>query len=182
MSRGQRVFWLSMAAMFFITTVAFTGMVLWQMRQDDKTRRQAEATQKALEDLQAGNQEGKLEGKPMQGFTPVEKINELQSTDLKEGTGEAVTPGATITAHYTGAVAATGVVFQSSYDAGQPATFGLAAVIAGWTEGVPGMKVGGIRRLLIPAEKAYGANPPQNSNIPANADLVFDIELVKIGE
>jgi FKBP-type peptidyl-prolyl cis-trans isomerase len=78
-------------------------------------------------------------------------------------------------------VAATGIVFQSSLDGGQPIPFGLDQVIAGWTQGVPGMKVGGKRRLLIPAALAYGANPPQGSGIPANADLVFDIELVKIG-
>jgi FKBP-type peptidyl-prolyl cis-trans isomerase len=57
----------------------------------------------------------------------------------------------------------------------------LNQVIPGWTEGIPGMKVGGKRRLLIPAAQAYGANPPSGSNIPANADLVFDITLYKIG-
>lgn len=96
------------------------------------------------------------------------------------GTGEEVSPGATITAHYTGAVAATGKVFQSSKDFGQPITFGLNQVIKGWTDGVPGMKVGGTRRLLIPADQAYGSHPPAGSGIPVNAALVFDIELVGI--
>jgi FKBP-type peptidyl-prolyl cis-trans isomerase len=116
----------------------------------------------------------------MDDFTPVDKVAELQKIDLVEGTGEEVQPGATITAHYTGAVAASGEVFQSSRDFGKPITFGLGQVIQGWTEGVPGMKVGGKRRLLIPAEQAYGATPPYGSGIPANADLVFDIELVAI--
>lgn len=71
------------------------------------------------------------------------------------------------------------MIFQSSKDFGSPATFGLDQVIAGWTEGVPGMKVGGIRRLVIPAEKAYGSQSPA-PNIPPNSDLVFDIELVAI--
>ena len=87
-----------------------------------------------------------------------------------------------VTAHYTGAVAATGIIFQSSLDSGQPIPFALDQVIKGWTDGVPGMKEGGKRRLIIPADQAYGATPPQGSNIPANAPLVFDIELVKIGE
>jgi len=116
----------------------------------------------------------------MQDFTPVDSVPELVAIDLVEGTGAVVEPGNTVTCHYTGAVAATGQVFQSSHDFGRAISFPLAGVIAGWTEGVPGMKVGGTRRLLIPAAKAYGATPPPGSGIPANADLVFDIELVEI--
>lgn len=56
-------------------------------------------------------------------------------------------------------------------------TFGLDQVIAGWTQGVPGMRVGGTRRLIIPAALAYGSESPAK-NIPANSDLVFDIDLV----
>jgi len=80
----------------------------------------------------------------------------------------------------TGAIAATGHVFQSSKDFGKPISFGLDQVIRGWTEGVPGMKVGGTRRLLIPAARAYGSTPPYGSGIPADANLVFDIELVAV--
>lgn len=120
-----------------------------------------------------------LEGTPLQNFNPVATVSELQIIDVQEGTGDVVQPGATITAHYTGALAKDGTIFQSSHDFGDPVTFGLNQVIAGWTEGVPGMKVGGIRRLVIPAAKAYGAQSPA-ANIPANSDLVFDIELVAI--
>ncbi len=116
----------------------------------------------------------------LEDFTPVESVTELQVNDLVEGSGDAVEPGATVTCHYTGAIAKTGAVFQSSRDFGKPISFPLSGVIAGWTEGVPGMKVGGKRRLLIPAAKAYGSNPPFGSGIPADADLVFDIELVSI--
>ncbi len=122
-----------------------------------------------------------LEGKPLADFTPTTEVKELQKIDITPGTGEEVKPGDTITAHYTGAVAATGIVFQSSLDMGQPIAFSLNGVIKGWTQGVPGMKVGGKRRLIIPSELAYGANPPSGSGIPANAALAFDIELVKIG-
>lgn len=121
-----------------------------------------------------------LEGTKLQNFTPVEPVLELESIDLVDGTGDEVQPGATITAHYTGALCKDGTIFQSSHDFGQPATFPLSGVIAGWTQGVPGMKVGGTRRLIIPAELAYGASSPA-PNIPANSDLVFDIELVSIG-
>lgn len=122
-----------------------------------------------------------LAGTQLKDFTPVASIPELQKIDTTPGTGAEVKPGDTVTVDYTGAVAATGVIFQSSYDSGQAVTFGLDQVIAGWTQGVPGMKVGGTRRLLIPAALAYGANPPAGSGIPANADLVFDITLHNIG-
>lgn len=113
-------------------------------------------------------------------FTPVDKIPELVRDDRAVGTGDEVKPGATVTCHYTGAIARSGEVFQSSHDFGRAISFPLTGVIAGWTEGVPGMKVGGTRRLLIPAAMAYGSNPPYGSGIPADADLVFDIELISI--
>jgi FKBP-type peptidyl-prolyl cis-trans isomerase len=113
-------------------------------------------------------------------FTPIDTVTGLQKIDLLEGTGDKVKPGDTVTVHYTGAIAASGHVFQSSRDFGKPITLGLNQVIKGWTDGVPGMKVGGKRRLIIPAEQAYGATPPYGSGIPANAPLVFDIELVSV--
>lgn len=121
----------------------------------------------------------KLEGTKLANFTPVPIVPELEIIDISEGSGDEVQPGATITAHYTGALIVDGTIFQSSHDFGEPVTFPLNGVIQGWTQGVPGMKVGGIRRLVIPAEMAYGANSP-SPNIPANSDLVFDIELVAI--
>lgn len=120
-----------------------------------------------------------LEGTKLANFTPVASVPELQIIDVKEGTGDVVPQGATITAHYTGALATDGTIFQSSHDFGRAITFGLDQVISGWTQGVPGMKVGGIRRLVIPAAQAYGAQSP-SPNIPPNSDLVFDIELEAI--
>jgi FKBP-type peptidyl-prolyl cis-trans isomerase len=106
-------------------------------------------------------------------------VTDLEIIDIEPGNGATVEPGATITAHYTGALVTNGTIFQSSHDFGKPITFGLNQVIDGWTKGVPGMKVGGKRRLVIPAQQAYGANSP-SPDIPANADLVFDIELVAV--
>ncbi|MGH7241063.1 MAG: FKBP-type peptidyl-prolyl cis-trans isomerase [Candidatus Saccharimonadales bacterium] len=110
-------------------------------------------------------------------FTPIEQVSELQIIDRVEGTGDAVAAGATVTVDYIGAIAATGHVFQSSKDFGKPITFGLGQVIQGWGDGIPGMKVGGTRRLIIPAEMAYGSRPPYGSGIPADAPLVFDVTL-----
>ena len=118
------------------------------------------------------------EGTKLTNFDPREDaVKELEIIDVEQGTGEEVRPGATITAHYTGALVKNGIIFQSSHDFGDAITFGLEQVIKGWTHGVPGMKVGGTRRLIIPAEQAYGASSP-SSNIPANSDLVFDIDLL----
>lgn len=125
------------------------------------------------------DQNTRLEGTKLAGFEPISSVATLQIADTTGGSGEAVLPGATITAHYTGALAADGTIFQSSHDSGHPITFGLNQVIVGWQQGVPGMKVGGIRRIVIPAAQAYGPQSPA-PNIPANSDLVFDIELTEI--
>ena len=96
--------------------------------------------------------------------------------DVKVGTGEPVKPGATVTVHYTGWTL-NGKVFDSSKKRGQTISFGLNQVIKGWTEGVPGMKPGGVRLLHIPSEMAYGKRGA-GADIPADATLVFEIELV----
>ena len=122
----------------------------------------------------------KYEGTKLADFEPRnDAVKELEITDIEIGTGEEVKSGATITAHYTGALVKNGIIFQSSHDFGKPISFGLAQVIKGWTEGVPGMKVGGMRRLVIPSEMAYGSVRAAK-NIPPNSDLVFDIELVAV--
>ena len=122
----------------------------------------------------------KYEGTKLADFEPrKDRVAELEVADIEVGTGEEVKPGATITAHYTGALVKNGIIFQSSHDFGKPISFGLAQVIKGWTEGVPGMKVGGMRRLVIPSEMAYGSVRAAK-NIPPNSDLVFDIELVAV--
>ncbi len=121
----------------------------------------------------------RLEGTKLQDFDPIDNVTELQVIDTIEGTGDTVPEGAKITAHYTGALCKDGTVFQSSHDFGEAITFGLDQVIQGWTVGVPGMKVGGTRRLVIPSAMAYGSVRAA-ANIPPNSDLVFDIELVAI--
>lgn len=178
------------AALFLITSSAVTIAVIWDAvsNKDDSSSsssNQSDAEKKALEALNKQKEnsvDGKLAGTQLAGFTPVASIDKLQEIDTTPGTGDEVKAGDTVTVDYTGAVAATGKIFQSSLDTGQLVSFGLNQVIKGWTDGVPGMKVGGTRRLLIPASQAYGATPPSGSGIPANADLVFDITLHKIGQ
>ena len=121
----------------------------------------------------------RYEGTKLTDFTPIPKVEALEVINLIEGKGEPVPAGAKITAHYTGARCKDGVIFQSSHDFGNPVTFGLNQVIEGWQQGVPGMKPGGMRRLIIPSEMAYGSVRAA-ANIPPNSDLVFDIELMSV--
>ena len=121
----------------------------------------------------------KYEGTKLSGFEPIDNVDELQIIDKEIGTGAEVQPGATVTAHYTGALCKNGIIFQSSHDFGDAISFPLDGVIEGWKVGVPGMRIGGWRRLIIPAAMAYGDQSPA-PNIPARSDLVFDIELVAI--
>ena len=125
------------------------------------------------------NNQDRLEGTILANFDPVDSVSELKIIDTVVGTGDEVLPNATITAHYTGALCKDGTIFQSSHDFGDPVTFGLNQVISGWTQGVPGMRVGGTRRLIIPSAMAYGSVRAA-ANIPPNSDLVFDIELTAI--
>jgi len=101
----------------------------------------------------------------------------LEIWDVKEGEGEAVKPGGTVTVHYTGWLT-NGKEFDSSVG-DKPITFPLRGVIKGWQEGIPGMKPGGVRRLKIPANLGYGPGGTPDGAIPPNAVLVFEVQLLK---
>lgn len=106
---------------------------------------------------------------------------ELVIEDLTEGSGQTAAAGDNVLVHYTGWLT-DGSKFDSSLDRGQPFGFQLGAgrVIAGWDQGVAGMKVGGSRRLTIPPELAYGDRSVGGGLIPANSTLVFEVELLGI--
>ena len=180
---SHRIAAIALALLFLVTSLGFSGLVIWEMHQENRRNKAAETAlnkTNSNDTSEKESTEGKLEGTKLADFTPGEAVTELQKIDLTEGTGDEVQAGETITAHYTGALVSTGVIFQSSHDAGQPFTSALSGLIQGWQEGIPGMKVGGKRRLIIPAAKAYGAQ--SQNGIPANSDLVFDIELVSINK
>ena len=108
----------------------------------------------------------------------------LKYTDTKTGDGATAKSGNKVSVHYTGWLSdngAKGKKFDSSVDRGQPFQFTLGAkqVIAGWDEGVAGMKVGGKRTLTIPPELGYGARGAPGA-IPPNATLIFDVELLQV--
>jgi len=115
-------------------------------------------------------------------------ITELQKTDVVKGAGEGISSGQQAVVHYTGwlydpgAPDHKGTQFDSSRPRGKPFRFviGSGGVIKGWDEGVQGMQPGGQRQLVIPADLGYGASGAGNGQIPPNATLLFDIELLAI--
>jgi FKBP-type peptidyl-prolyl cis-trans isomerase FkpA len=115
----------------------------------------------------------------------VKTASGLQYQDIKLGAGPVADAGTTVTVHYTGWLqnqdGSTGKKFDSSRDRNDPFKFPLGAgrVIKGWDEGVQGMKVGGVRKLIIPAALGYGARGA-GGVIPPDATLIFEVELLGV--
>ncbi len=105
---------------------------------------------------------------------------QLKIEDIKVGEGKEVTAGDTVVMHYSGTLT-DGTKFDSSYDRGEPfeTRIGVGSVIQGWDMGVPGMKVGGKRKLTIPPQLGYGESGA-GAAIPPNATLIFEVELLEI--
>lgn len=120
--------------------------------------------------------------------TAAAEANSLVKIDNVVGTGKEASAGANVVVHYTGwfykplAPKQRGRKFDSSLDRGDPLVFQLGAgrVIKGWDQGVAGMKVGGKRTLIIPSELAYGKKGAGGGSIPADSDLIFEVELLEV--
>ncbi len=172
--RAQRLAIITIMLLFVFTSV---GAVLLSVMQNSEQSDQQKALQELLKQ-QNQPEDNTPKKKAENAYIPKGDVTKLVVTDLKKGTGAVVKKGDIITAHYQGTLV-DGIIFDSSYDRGEPATFALDQVIQGWQEGIPGMKVGGKRRLVIPASMAYGESG--TNGIPPNSALVFEIELKAIG-
>ena len=119
--------------------------------------------------------------KPEVDFPGGEPPAELQITDLKTGDGAEAKAGDMVQVHYVGVAYSTGEEFDSSYDRGDPLEFqlGVGRVIAGWDQGVQGMRVGGRRQLVIPPHLAYGDRGAGNAIAPGET-LIFVCDLVGV--
>ena len=103
---------------------------------------------------------------------------DLIAEDVIVGSGTEVVATSTLTVHYTLMTWSNGALIESSWSGGQPATFPLSGVIAGWQEGLPGAKVGGRRLLVIPADKGYGPNG--SGPIGPNETLIFVVDIIAV--
>jgi FKBP-type peptidyl-prolyl cis-trans isomerase len=133
-----------------------------------------EATQDQLDDLAES-----LDSDTSSSDTTAQDVEELAVEDITEGSGNEVKSGDTVKVHYTGTLLE-GTKFDSSLDRGETFEFtvGAGQVIAGWEQGLVGMKVGGKRKLTIPSSMGYGETG--SGSIPPNAGLIFEIELIEI--
>jgi peptidylprolyl isomerase len=116
--------------------------------------------------------------KPEVDFPGGEPPTTLQITDLTVGDGAEAVPGATVLVHYVGVEFDTGEEFDSSWNRGEPIEFPLRGLIKGWQDGIPGMRVGGRRQLVIPPEQAYG--PAGGGHRLSGRTLVFVIDLLGV--
>ncbi len=116
--------------------------------------------------------------KPEIEFYEGEAPEILVTKDLEIGTGEEATPGATVDVHYLGVDLETGEEFDSSWSRGESINFPLGSLIAGWQEGIPGMRVGGRRQLVIPPHPAYG--PAGGGHAVSGRPLIFVIDLLGV--
>jgi FKBP-type peptidyl-prolyl cis-trans isomerase len=146
----------------------------------EAAKQQAEASMQGAQDALKAAVPPAPKGRPVPDGPVVEK-KELEGglivEDLKIGTGAEVKPGGTVVAYYHGTLKSNGERFDSAFERGEPVAFPLSGVIPGWQKGIPGMKVGGVRRLTIPAALGYGERGA-GAMIPPNSDLVFVVEMV----
>lgn len=112
---------------------------------------------------------------------PIQTVGDLQLQDISSGSGKVASEGDKVSVNYVGYLE-DGTKFDSSYDRGMPfdLQIGVSSVIEGWHLGLPGMREGGKRRLIIPSTLGYGEQGAGNGLIPPNATLIFDIELVEV--
>jgi len=116
--------------------------------------------------------------KPEIDFIDGPAPQELVITDLVVGTGDEAAPGATVDVHYLGVEFETGEEFDASWNRGSSINFPLGSLIAGWQQGIPGMKVGGRRQLVCPPHLAYG--PAGGGHRLSGKTLVFVIDLLGV--
>jgi peptidylprolyl isomerase len=119
--------------------------------------------------------------KPEIDFPDGSPPNDLEITDLNEGSGAEATSGSTVSVHYVGVAHSTGEEFDASYNRGAPLDFrlGVGQVISGWDQGVEGMKVGGRRKLVIPPHLGYGDRGAGGAIKPGET-LIFVVDLLEV--
>lgn len=175
---ASRVFILVIVVTFFLTTFAFSGIVIWQLTKDGDNKPQDAAAQTA-QSCTSTQAEETLSAPEV--YKPSGDVTKLEKTTLTPGSGQTAKAGDCVVAKYYGTLASDGKLFDENFT--QPTAFaftlGAGNVIPGWDQGLIGMKVGETRRLVIPSELAY-RDQAMGEDIPANSDLVFVVKLLGI--
>lgn len=180
--KSQRIgIWIIAFVMLFGTLGAFLLPIL----ANDNISKEAAEQQKIIDQIRKQQEEGVANGpQPLEGYAASTfdsaEVSELVVEDITVGDGQEVTPESTIKANYFGWTA-DGKIFDSTNRNGttNPIEFPLSGVITGWTEGLTGAKVGSVRKLTIPADKAYGeaGSPP---SIGPNQPLMFIVQITAV--
>ena len=173
----ERIFAGFGALLFLVTASAFTISVVWDGLHK-KNSSTAQTTPAKTCVISSIDEAGSTLAAP-EIYKTSSALSQLETVDLAEGTGDVVKAGDCLVMKYYGTLANDGTKFDENFTSTSALQFKLGAgqVISGWDEGVAGMKVGGVRRLAIPYAKAYGENA--QGSIPAKADLVFVVKVVK---
>ena len=188
----QRAFALTIALIFLVTTVATSALVVVSIINESKQNNSSTVTSDANEQAAADQSQAdasqcaisSISGQSAlptpEVYKPAGDVTALEKTDLQAGDGDEVKAGDCIVAKYYGTLATSGAMFDENFtkDTALQVKIGTGSVIAGWDEGIVGMKVGGTRRLVIPSDKAYGSQGSET--IPANSDLVFTVKVTEI--
>lgn len=172
-----RIIALVAAIVFLVSSVATSIAVIWYLAAGDNVAQTPTDSQLSQNQQQLQVEDNSVVGTTIPNFQPMNPVTSLQAQDVTPGDGAAATATSTVTVTYTGALAKDGTIFDAS--GSQPVTFPLNQVIAGWQEGLVGMKVGGTRKLYIPAALAYGDQSPTPA-IPPNSDLFFEVTLLNV--
>ena len=177
--KARRLGWLALAVLFVVTGLGVGVYAFWVNTHPSSNSNVISCAKGGAVPAQKPGSSGKLFGAKLANFNPPVKVSYIHCTDYKVGSGAMVQSSSTVSVQYVGALAADGFIFDSSFDRSQPFTTTLDQVIAGWGVGMQGMQPGGIRRIFIPAQYGYGVqgSPPL---IPANSDLVFDVQLLSV--
>lgn len=183
MAKKERIFAGFGAALFLVTSSALTIGVIMTLSSSSNNNQTTNITNSAPTSNKSTNSNSIAaqyfkDGTVVPGYKPqTSPLSNLEVADVTKGTGTTVKPGATVKVDYVGFLADSGQVFDTSAAHGGPVSLQLkqGSLITGWVEGIPGMKVGGTRELLIPAAMGYGSQ--KVNSIPPNSDLGFYVQV-----
>jgi FKBP-type peptidyl-prolyl cis-trans isomerase len=178
--KRDRIFAISVAALFFISAFGFSFWVIWEaVSNNSSSTTGSAATAASCSDTPSPT--ALTLTPPATAYVPTSPPKTLQIADLVKGNGKTAASGDCLIVKYYGTLATSGIVFDENYTTTQGFEFqlGQGNVIPGWDQGLVGMKVGGTRRLVIPSALAYGTQSPSKA-VPANSNLVFVVYLVTI--